>query len=401
MTTTKKTVLIGMLCIATYMINYYLREMLSVFTPTLISGGSFNEAHVALLSSTYMCFYAGGQLINGFIGDIVQPKRMVSIGLIIAGLSTVIFPHLNNKATQIIAFAALGFALSMMRGPLMKTISENTEPKRARLICVFFSFAGFTGPLVSGIFAILFDFKLAYAVAGSIAVIAGAAFFVFLYSLEKKRIIVYSKPETKKSISSIFSVFKIEKFLFYLVIACLVEVGSSSISFWIPTYLTQHLGFDASLSPFIFSIISICKAFMPFVTLFIFNATGEKDVAMMRIAYAISTTAFITLIFVKNPVFNVCILILALMSISCTSSLLWSIFIPGLGKTGKVSSVNGTLDCSGYLAAAIANLIFANVISGIGWNGVIGIWSSIGVAGITATLFVKKKTKTAEAECSD
>ena len=401
MNTAKKTMFIGTLCIVTYVINYYLREMLSIFAPTLIEGGSFNEAHVALLSSTYMCFYAGGQLVNGFIGDVVQPKRMVSIGLAVAGIATVSFPFLSNKATQIMVFAALGFALSMMRGPLMKTITENTEPKKARLICVFFSFASFTGPLISGIFAILFDFKLAYIAAGSIAVIAGAAFFALLYSLEKKGIIVYGKTEKHASISSLFSVFKIEKFFFYLVIACIVEMGASSISFWIPTYLTQHLGFDSSVSPFIFSVISVCRAFMPFVTLFIFNLTGEKDIAMMRIAYAISTVMFITLIFVANPILNVCLLIIALMAMSCTSSLLWSIYIPGLGKTGKVSSVNGTLDCSGYIAAAIANLIFANIITDIGWYGVISIWASLGVAGITTTLFVRNKTKTAEADCSD
>ncbi|UKI36341.1 MAG: hypothetical protein L6V93_20915 [Clostridiales bacterium] len=40
-----------------------------------------------------------------------------------------------------------GFGLSMLRGPLVKTISENTIPKHARNICIGFSAAGLCGPL--------------------------------------------------------------------------------------------------------------------------------------------------------------------------------------------------------------------------------------------------------------
>ena len=78
------------------------------------------------------------------------------------------------------------------------------------------------------------------------------------------------------------------------------------------------------------------------------------------------------------------------MAMSCPSALLWSIYIPGLGKTGRVSSVNGILDCTGYIAAAVANILFAGIMSRAGWNTVILLWASIGVVGIIATLAVNK-----------
>ena len=84
-------------------------------------------------------------------------------------------------------------------------------------------------------------------------------------------------------------------------------------------------------------------------------------------------------------------LCLALMAMSCVSALLWSIYIPGLGKTGKVSSVNGILDCTGYVAASAANLLFAGVMSHVGWNVVYIIWASIGAVGIIATFFARQK----------
>ena len=66
--------LVGIVCIGTYIVNYYLRNMLSVATPELLLGDVFTKESIAVLSSTYMVFYAGGQLVNGFLGDMLSPK---------------------------------------------------------------------------------------------------------------------------------------------------------------------------------------------------------------------------------------------------------------------------------------------------------------------------------------
>ena len=143
----------------------------------------------------------------------------------------------------------------------------------------------------------------------------------------------------------------------------------------------------------IFSSISIFRACMPFVTLMIFNAIGERDILMMRTGFALVTALFFSLIFIHNPWANVAVLILALMGMSTVSALLWSIYIPGLGKTGRVSSVNGILDCMGYVAAALANLLFAGFIKNVGWTGILLLWTGIGVIGLIVTLCVKAKKK--------
>lgn len=389
MTKSKKAVVIGFLCVLTYVVTYYLRNMLSVFTPDLLLNKTFTESRIALLSSTYMVFYALGQLLNGFLGDVLAPKKMIFAGIFTAGASVIIFPFVSIGAAQISLFALLGFGLSMVRGPLMKIITENTDADSARRICVFFSAASFAGPMIAGIFAILFDFKLAFIIAGAMALATVCVSVFFIFSLEKKNEISYKHTE-KINFSSVIEVFKIDKFFFYLTIACLVEIGTASISFWIPTYLTAHLEFSTDISNTIFTLISIFRACMPFVALAVFNATGQKDIGMMRIAFSISATLFIVNIFIANSILNVFVLILALMAISCCSALLWSIYIPGLGKTGRVSSVNGVIDCTGYIAAALANLVFGNLITGIGWNGILLLWSSIGIIGVLTTLFVKK-----------
>lgn len=382
--------LIGIVCIGTYVVNYYLRNMLSVTQPELLQSGRFTKDSLALLSSTYMIFYAGGQLVNGFLGDMLSPKLMILGGIGLGGASMIVFPFLPYHALRVICFALLGFGLSMVRGPLMKIISENTEAKHARLICVFFSFASFAGPLIASLFVMAFSAKYAFIVSGCVAV-AMVLFAVFVLSAMQKKSLVSFRPIKPRGLSSITDVFKIEGFGFYMVIACLVEISAASVSCWITTYLSEQLKFTNDTANLVFSTISICRACMPFISLMIFNAIGERPLPIMRVGFSLSAGFFLVMQLVSHPIACVVLMVLALMSMSGVSAMLWSIYIPGLGKTGRASSANGVLDCTGYVAAALANLLFGSLATHVGWSVVLLVWASVGIIGLITTLFVRKK----------
>lgn len=387
----KKAVAVGVTAILVYIANYYLRHILSVLTPTLIANG-FSVDHIAMLSSMYMLLYAAGQLVNGFLGDIFSPKKISSIGLFISGCSMIVFPFITNDSLSVICFATLGFGLSMLRGPLMKIISENTKPNHARLICVFFSFSSFAGPLIASLFAMINGWKNVFFAAGIVAIVFSIFAYVMFTIMEKKGLVTYIKNEVK-GIGSILSVFKIENIFFYIVIACLVEICAASISQWITLFLTEALGFSEKNANFIYTGISTVRSFMPFVSLAIFRAIKEKDIPMMRVFFTISSVMFTLLIISPNKWVSIVFLALALMSMSGTSALLWSIYIPNLGKTGKVSSVNGVIDCIGYIAAAGASFLFAKTMENIGWNTVYLLWASVGVIGLISTFVFRRNKK--------
>jgi len=389
---TRKALTVGIVCIATYLSNYYLRNILSVLTPQLLETGNYTVEHIGLLSSTYMLLYAAGQLVNGFLGDFLSPKKMTMMGILMAGIVSIIFPFIPFEFLQILCFAVFGFGLSMVRGPLMKIISENTSPNHARTICVFFSVASFAGPLIASVFAMLNNWTWAFILSGAVAIVVALIAYAVLSAMEKKQMLSYQSTKGQ-GIASILSVFKIEKFVFYMVIAGIVEIGAASISFWIPTFLTEHLGFEKNTANIIFTTISVIRSLMPFVSLAIFRATHEKDIAMMRVSFSLVAILFATMLIASNKWVTLALLLLALMSMSCSSALLWSIYIPGLGKTGKVSSVNGVLDCTGYIAAAAANMLFVGVMGSVGWNAVFLLWSSLGVIGVVATFFATKKAR--------
>lgn len=388
----RTVLLIGLLSIGTYVVNYYLRNILSVATPELLLTGDFTETSVGLLSSTYMLFYAGGQLVNGFLGDMVPPQWMLLGGIGLGGGAVALFPFLSQDLPRLLCFALLGFGLSMVRGPLMKVISENTAPRQARLICVFFSAASFAGPLIASLFVMALPVDLAFVVAGALAVLMVLGTSAAFARMQRTGILTF-RPIKTGSLGDLLGVFRIENFVYYMVVACLVEISAASVSFWIPTYLTAHLGFDTTAANLVFSAISVCRSCMPFLSLALFNATGERALPLMRTGFSLSALFFLAMQFVSHPAANVVLLVLALMSMSLTSAMLWSIYIPGLGKTGRASSANGVLDCTGYIAAAGANLLFAAVSGWASWNMVLLLWASVGAIGVVATFFAKPESR--------
>ncbi len=379
---------IGLVCIGAYVVTYYLRNMLSVATPELLLNENFTETGVGLLSSAYMMFYAAGQLVNGFLGDMLPPKWMIFAGIGLGGSAVVAFPFLSQEPLRIVSFALLGFGLSMVRGPLMKIISESTSPRQARVICVFFSVASFAGPLIASMFVLALPVRYAFVASGVAAVVVAVLLFLVLTRMQKRDIITFH-PIQNRSLTSVLEVFRIENFVFYMLIAALTEISSASVSFWIPTYLSTFLAFNTTVANLIFSTISVCCSCMPLIALVIFHATGERALPLMRAGFSLSALFYLSMQFVSHPVANVMLLILALMSMSLTSAMLWSIYIPGLGKTGRASSANGVLDCTGYTAAALANLLFAAISDLAGWSTVLLIWASIGAIGLFATFFAK------------
>lgn len=392
---TQKAWRIGSFCIATYLASYVTRNMLSVSTPEMIKEAFFTKEYTGLLSSICFIFYAAGQLINGFIGDRVHPKYMIIMGLGISSVSTFVIPIFDNRILHFTAFALIGFGLSMLRGPLMKVISENTAATHARMICTLFSMAGFAGPLIASILSIFFKWRAVFTATGVISVIITVLAVAAITTLEKRGEIKFV-PKYDKGIAGILNVFKLEDFIFYMLISSIGEIAGSSITFWIPTYTTEHLGFSNDAASTIYSVVSFSTLFTPFITLLIYEKLIRNGIKLALVMYVISAVFFIAVRFTAAPVLNVSMLIIAKVAAAAASSIVWSAYIPGLARSGKVSSANGVIDAAGYAMASLANVLFSTFVGRLGWGGIVNMWYIIMLIGAAVSfikLIMKKKQK--------
>ena len=339
-----KTFQIGITCICAYLVRYYMANILSVTSPEILNAGVFNKEFLGLLGSAYMLCYAVGQLINGINGDIIKPKIMIVTGMILCGVSSIIFTLINIPLLKIVFYGGMGFSLSMLRGPLVKIISENTPPKHSRVICTFFSFSSFAGPLIASVISMFFSWDNTFMIAGIMAIIISFIAYIIFTSFERKGQITYTLKGKTSGFKNLLNLFSLKHFKFYMYIVILTEFSLVVVNFWVPTYISEGLSISPNAAKIIFSAMSFIKSFTPFITLFFFNLIKERDIKMMCFSFASGALFILGMRFITIPYINIICILLAQISIGTASSLVWSIYIPSQRKSGMVSGINGVRD---------------------------------------------------------
>lgn len=382
-------VYLGVLCSVAYLAVYFARNILSVVTPQMLEGGAYGEEYIGSLSSLFFGFYAVGQLINGLIGDRIKAKYMISFGLLLAGVSNAIFLMIaeNGSFVASIAYGITGFFLSMIYAPMTKVVAENTEPIYATRCSMGYTFASFFGSPVAGIVAATVVWQGVFVTGSAILVAMALSAFVFFTIFERKGVVKYGqyKPSKQKGqgMGVLFGRYHIVKFT---LISMITGVIRTTVVFWMPTYLSDYLKFTPDNAALIFTVATFVISLTTFIVIFIYERLGHNMDLTILIMFISSSVMFALLYFLKLPLLNIILLVLAIMSSNGAATMLWSRYCPSLRDTGMVSSVTGFLDFVSYMSASLSSTLFANAVSGIGWGNLILVWCGLVLLGVIVAL---------------
>ena len=388
----RNAIFIGTLCSVSYLAVYFLRNILGAVTPQMIETG-FTEAYIGKVSSLFFIFYAVGQLINGALGDRIKAKYMISIGLFMAGVSNFLFSRISmsNPGAAIFAYGMVGFFLSMVYGPMTKTVAENTEPVYATRCSLGYTFSSFVGSPMAGVFAAIMVWQSVF-LSGSIILCTMAIIcFCFFLMFEKKGVIKYNQYECKKTGGGSIKVLIRHRIIKFMFISIITGVIRTTVVFWMPTYMAQYLGFSAETSALLFTVATLVISFTAFISVFVYEKLGHNMDLTILLMFISASIFFGMLFFVKQPLINIVCLILGIMSSNGAASMLWSRYCPSLRDTGMVSGATGFLDFVSYMSAAASSTLFANAVSVIGWGHLILVWVVLMVFGVIISLPYKRK----------
>ena len=389
----KKAVFIGTLCSVAYLAVYVVRNILSAVTPQMIAAG-FSEEYIGMVSSMFLAFYAVGQLINGIIGDKIKAKWMISMGLLGSGVCNLLFSYFPvTPVVAPLAYGMAGFFLSMIYGPMTKVVAENTEPLHAVRCSLGYTFASFFGSPAAGLLAAFLVWQSVFAIGSTLLVVMAVLIVIFFAMFERKGIVKYGqyKPQ-EKGLKNVKVLFKYQIVKFSLV-SLLTGIIRTSVVFWLPTYISQYLGFSASDAALVFTVATLIISFTTFIAVFVYERLGRDMNKSVLVMFVTATAFFLMTYFIKYSMLNIVCIVLAIMASNGAASILWSIYCPSLRDTGMVSGATGFLDFLSYAAAAIANIVFASAATDIGWGNLILVWTGIAAVGIVVALPYEKMKK--------
>lgn len=388
----KSALALGTMCIISYLGCYLARNLLSVVTPEMVSETSFTYENIGTLSTVYMVVYALGQLVNGRIGDMLRAKWLVGIGLFFTGVFNFMIPLFDSILVITVVYGASGLFQSMIYAPLMRSIAENTTAHYAHRCALGFSVASFLATPAASVVSMIFNWKYAFWVCGGAMMLLGVACYVCFDIFERRGIVKYKERVKGERQKADYPLLIRRGLIRFTVIAVLTGITRTSVVFWTPTYLNTYLGFSDDISAVIFSVITVIKAVNPYVAiLVVYEKIFKRNMNVsLLLMFFTSAVAFFGMFLVSEPFLNVLLLTVALFTSGCAASLLFSVWCPSLADTGMVSTATGFVDAASYLGAGVANLLFANAITTIGWGWLIISWSALMVVGILISLPLKK-----------
>jgi len=383
----RNAIFIGVLCSVSYLAVYFARNILSAVTPQMIEKGVLTTEFGGTLSSMFFTFYAVGQLINGVIGDKIKAKYMICGGLLLSGVANIIFTHcIMERTVATVAYAMVGFFLSMIYGPMTKVVAENTEPVYATRCSLGYTFSSFFGSPLAGVFAAILAWDSVANIGSAALIIMAMVCFGFFLVFEKKGIVKYNQYKAEKSGSKNIKVLIEYKIIKFSLISIITGVVRTAVIFWLPTYISQYLGYSSEKAAAVFTIATFIISFTTFIAVFVYERLKNNMDLTLIIMFSVALVGFALVYFVRMPVMNIIFMVIAVMGSNGAAAMIWSRYCPSLRDTGMVSTATGFLDFLSYMAAAVSSSLFANAVEGIGWKNLILVWLGLMVIGFITVL---------------
>ena len=296
-----------------------------------------------------------------------------------------------------IAYAASGYFLSMIYGPMTRVVAENTEPIYATRCSLGYTFSSFIGTPLAGLVAAFFIWRITFSLSSGVLMLMGLVCFTVFTAFEKKGLVKYGlyKSTAAKGLEGIRVLIR-HKIIKFTCISILTGVIRTTVVYWLSSYANDYLKFSEKDSALIYSVSTFCLSFCTFLAIFVYERLGRDMDKTILLAFCSAALCFFAVYAVKLPLLNIAFLVLAIISSNCAATMMWSRYCPGLRDTGMVSGATGFLDFISYMAASASNKIFDNAVDGIGWANLILVWLGLMVLGILVALpydrILKRKT---------
>jgi MFS family permease len=150
--------------------------------PVVLSVKGYSIADIAIITATYPAVWGIGQLITGKMADHFNKRSLLYMGMIMQGLSLILFPWAGNFTQYIILAILLGLGTALVYPTFLATIAENTHPEdRAKSLGVFrlWRDSGYAiGAILTGIIADTIGTNASVLFTGTLTIFsAGIIFF--------------------------------------------------------------------------------------------------------------------------------------------------------------------------------------------------------------------------------
>ena len=377
--TKQKNHLIPVLLLAwfTYTVAYLCRVNISTALDKLAVGLDVTVEYLGGASSIYFVTYAVGQLINGIVGDRVDPRRFIMLAAALTGTINVILGFQTNGGLFLLLWGVNGFCQSMFWGSLLRLLSFYTKEEQRKNVSTIMSTTSVMGYFLSwvvlgGVFE-PFGYTPYFAVPGVIAL-----GLLPIWLLLSRRLPANDRAEGAQDTLPLPAVAKefVHDRLYFICLLCMV-VGAiqEGAVFWLPKIFTDvlSLGEGALILLMLVPLAKLGGVFLARRVL-----TGLKDNVRTAMLYMLGLSLAITAVLLvcgnRTSVITVVLIALLIAGINASNWYMISYLPLHFAQRNIVSTLAGAFDFSTYMGAAVMSGTLGVLLMRFGWLAVPTVW---------------------------
>ena len=371
-----KTVLFTLL----YMVSYITRINYGAVISEIVRAENMQKSTAALALTASAVTYGIGQLVSGYLGDRLNPKKLILAGLLVTVAMNLIIPFCRSEYQMTAAWGINGIAQAFMWPPLVRIMTSVFNDNEYKTACLVVSCAASLGTMlvyaISPLCILIGGWRCIFFVSAVCAMAMAAAW-------RRKCPEVRATGAEKQTSGGTMPVDVRIMLGAVMVVIALQGVLRDSVSTWMPSYIAEVFHMDnkiAILTGVVLPIISILTTQLAGL---IYRKFLKTELLLASVMFAGGFASSILLYAVSDGAVGLSVGLAALLS-GCMYGANWvltSVLPLHFARYGKISFVTGLLNCSAYVGSAVSVYGIAVFSEHCGWANTLLLWGELALAG--------------------
>lgn len=368
----------------TYLVSYMTRIDLGAVIQAIVEDTGMTKTMVSMAVTASSVTYCLGQLLSGWIGDRVSPKKLVFLGLMVSVTMNLLLIFCKDHYQMTAVWAVNGLAQAFMWPPMVKLmvcLFTATDYQRATTkVCWGSSLGTVIIYLISPLVIMVASWRILFLITAGAGIVMALCWLKFCEEPEFERF--HGKPAHtpgRKREKGLLSP------LLIATMAAIVLHGAlrDGVTTWMPSFISEtfHLSSEVSILSGVclplFAIFSLRAA------LWIYERKPGNPVRCAGGIFAVGAVAALLLTFVSgsSPIASVACMTLLTGCMHGVNLMLICLLPPFIQRHGNVSTVSGMLNACTYVGSAISTYGIAYLSDNAGWQVTALVWFAIAAAG--------------------
>lgn len=392
--TDKKQVLsASLLFMFLYLISYVTRINYGAVISEICAAENMQKSLVSLALTMSAVTYGTGQLASGFLGDRLNPKKLIFGGLLLTAATNIAIPFCTSPYQMAAVWAVNGFAQAFMWPPLVKIMATLFTSEDYKKACVIVTWGSSFGTIavyaLSPVCISLFGWRGVFAVSAFFAVLMSVIWMKKCRFENDNTMIVTSKiTETNEKFGAKYLVL-MGLIMFAIVLQGILRDG---VTTWMPSYISETFNLDrraAILTGVILPVFSIGAIQLTSV---IYRKFIKSELMLASVVFFAGFISALLLFSANGKSAPFSILFSAVLT-ACmygVNIVMTCMVPPYFAKYGNISFMSGLLNFCTYIGSAASGAGLALFSEKFGWSATIVLWAVIALAGGLICLAVTK-----------